>query len=128
VTILAAAGSAATEQGSKKSVRDGAYSKAQAQRGGSAFERQCLACHGDPMFGPSVIDAREGLPVAELFEFMSASMPEDNPGSLQPAQYADILAYFFSLRGLPAGEAELEPDVEALRQIQIEKPLETNER
>jgi mono/diheme cytochrome c family protein len=128
VTILAAAGSAATAQGSKKSVRDGAYSKAQAQRGGSAFEKQCRACHGDPMFGPSVIDAWEGLPVAELFEFLSTSMPEDNPGSLQHAQYVDILAYFFSLRGLPPGEAELVPDLEALRQIQIEKPLESNER
>jgi len=122
--MLTAAGSAANEQGSTKSLRDGAYSKAQAQRGGSAFEKLCLACHGDPMFGPSVIDAREGLPVAELFEFMKTSMPEDNPGSLQPAQYADILAYFFSLRGFPAGDAELASDVEALKQIRMEKPAD----
>ena len=123
-TILVVAGSAANAQKSAKSIRDGAYSKAQAVRGGSAFEKQCLGCHGDPQFGPSVIDAREGLPVAELFEFMRTSMPEDNPGSLQPAQYADILAYFLSLRGLPAGDAELVPDVKALSQIQIEKPVE----
>jgi mono/diheme cytochrome c family protein len=126
-TLLAVAGSAANQQGSPKSIRDGAYSKAQAVRGGSAFEQQCVGCHGDPKFGFSVIDAREGLTVAELFEFMRGSMPEDNPGSLRPAQYADILAYFLSLRGLPPGDAELAPDVEALKQIQIEKPLEAGD-
>lgn len=123
--LLAVAVSAANQQGSTKSIRDGVYSKAQAERGGSAFEAVCMACHGDPKFGPSVIDNRAGSPVAELFEFMSTMMPEDNPGSLRPGQYADILAYFFSMRGLPTGEAELVPDVEVLKQIRIEKPLDT---
>lgn len=123
--LLAVAVSAANQQGSTKSTRDGVYSKAQAERGGSAFEMQCIACHADPKFGPSVIDNSDGAPVAELFQFMSTAMPEDNPGSLRPGQYADILAYFFSLRGLPTGEPELVPDVEVLKQIRIEKPLET---
>ena len=69
-----------------------------------------------------MIDDRAGSPVAELFEFMRTSMPEDNPGALKPGQYADILAYFFSLRGLPAGDAELVSDVALLREIQIDKP------
>jgi mono/diheme cytochrome c family protein len=122
VTILAVAGSAASRQGSAKSVREGAYTMAQAQRGKAAFDKQCLGCHADPKFGYSVIDDRAGLPVADLFEFVKTSMPEDNPGSLQPGQYADILAYFFSLRGLPAGDGELVSDVAALKHIQIEKP------
>ena len=121
-TILAVAGSAASRQGSAKSIREGAYTNAQAQRGKAVFEKQCLGCHADPKFGYSVIDDRAGLPVADLFEFIKTSMPEDNPGSLQPGQYADILAYFFSLRGLPAGDAELVSDVAPLKQIQIEKP------
>ena len=121
-TIVAVAGSAASRQGSAKSIREGAFTKAQAQRGKAAFEKQCLGCHADPKFGYSVIDDRAGLPVADLFEFVKTSMPEDNPGALQPGQYADILAYFFSLRGLPAGDAELVSDIAALKQIQIEKP------
>jgi mono/diheme cytochrome c family protein len=121
-TILAAAGPAVDAQNGVKSTRDGAYSKEQAARGASAFKQTCHACHTDPKFAPMVLDAWDGLPLGDLFEFVSTSMPEDNPGALPAAQYADILAHFLSLRGLPPGEAELAADVEALRQIQIEKP------
>ncbi len=37
-----------------------------------------------------------GKPVADLFEKIKTTMPEDNPGSLKPQQYADIMAYFLS--------------------------------
>jgi hypothetical protein len=43
-------------------------------------------------------------------------------GGSAVSQYADILAYFFSLRGLPAGDAELVSDVELLKEIQIDRP------
>ena len=122
--LLGVAAFASTDQGTEKSVRDGVYTKPQADRGATAFDMRCLACHGDTKFGASVIDKWDGQHVAELFMFMSTSMPEDNPGSVRPEQYADILAYFFSSRGLPAGEAELVPDVEVLKHIRIEKPLE----
>jgi quinoprotein glucose dehydrogenase len=114
--ILVAGGSVAGQ----RSAKSGAYTKAQAERGKSLFDKQCLGCHADPKFGYGVIDDRTGTPAAELFEFVRTSMPEDNPGSLKPAQYADILAYFFSLRGLPPGDAEL--DVEGITELQIEKP------
>jgi mono/diheme cytochrome c family protein len=107
-----------------KSIRDGVYTKAQADRGGTAFAARCTACHGDPKFAPSAIDNYDGTPAAELFTFMSTAMPEDNPGSLKPEEYAEILAYFISSRGLPPGPAELPADIEMLKQIRLEKPVE----
>ena len=113
-----------------KSVRDGVYTKPQADRGASVFEMRCAACHGDPKFGPGVIEMYDGATAADLFSFMSTEMPKDNPGSVQPEQYADILAYFIRSGGLPPGEADLVADIEVLKDILIEKPLEkgTNNR
>lgn len=122
LVLLAVVPSAVGQSGSTKSTRDGVYKKTQADRGGVAFESGCLSCHGEPKFASEVIDKMAGTSVGELFEFMSIQMPQDNPGTLRPGDYADILAYFLSLRGLPAGEAELVPDMEVLKQIQIEKP------
>jgi quinoprotein glucose dehydrogenase len=109
-------------QGTGKSIRDGVYTKAQADRGGTAFAARCTACHADPAFAPSSIDNYDGTPAAELFAFMSTAMPEDNPGSLKPEEYAEILAYFISSRGLPPGASALPSDIESLEQIRIEKP------
>lgn len=126
--LVGAAASGFNDQGGAKSVRDGVYTKAQADRGATAFYMRCTACHGDPDFGPALIDKWDGAPAGELFTFMSTAMPEDNPGSLRPEQFADILAYFISSRGLPPGDADLASDVEVLNQIRIEKPLEHGDR
>jgi mono/diheme cytochrome c family protein len=121
--LLGVAASGFGGQGSGRSVRDGVYTKAQADRGGTLFAARCESCHADPKFAPSAIDNRDATPVAELFTFMSAAMPEDNPGSLKPEEYADIVAYFLGSRGLPPGPEELPAKVEALGQIRIEKPM-----
>jgi mono/diheme cytochrome c family protein len=123
-SLFGVAGSGFEGQGSGRSVRDGVYGKAQADRGGATFAALCVSCHADPKFAPSVIDSRDGTPVAELLEFMIAAMPEDNPGSLKREEYAAILAYFISSRGLPPGAEDLPSDAEALQQIRIEKPQE----
>jgi mono/diheme cytochrome c family protein len=120
--VFGVALSGSGNQGTGKSIRDGVYTKAQADRGGTSFAARCTACHGDPAFAPSAIDNYDGTPAAELFMFMSTAMPEDNPGSLKPEEYAEILAYFISARGLPPGAADLPADIETLKQIRIEKP------
>lgn len=123
-SLLGVAGSGFEGQGSGRSIRNGVYGKAQADRGRETFAELCVSCHGDPKFAPSVIDSRDGTPLAELFEFVSTAMPEDNPGSLKREEYAAILAYFISSRGLPPGAEDLPADAEALQQIRIETPLE----
>ncbi len=44
-------------------------------------------------------------------------MPEGDPGSLQPEEYADVLAYLLSLNDYPAGDQPLPPDVAVLSTI-----------
>jgi hypothetical protein len=43
----------------------------------------------------------------------------DQPGSLRPEEYADIVAYFFSLNAFPAGKTELDTDAKRLGLIRI---------
>ena len=62
-----------------------------------------------------------GESAAELFNLIRASMPQDSPGSLEPQQYADIIAFFFSASGMPAGPAELKGDEDVMRAITIRR-------
>lgn len=47
-------------------------------------------------------------------------MPEGDPGSLKPEEYASILAFFLSESGYKEGEKELPSDLESLKKIRIE--------
>jgi hypothetical protein len=49
-------------------------------------------------------------------------MPEDEPSSLSPEDYAAVLAYIFSVYGLPSGAADLPVDQDALEAITITRP------
>ena len=46
-------------------------------------------------------------------------MPMDNPGSLPPQNYADVVAYFFRANGFPAGKDELPIVADHLKLIRI---------
>jgi alcohol dehydrogenase (cytochrome c) len=48
-------------------------------------------------------------------------MPADAPDSLKPQEYADLVAYLFSVNKYPAGEKELPVDPDALDGIKISK-------
>ena len=50
------------------------------------------------------------LPVGQLFESVSTTMPADNVGGLLTSEYLDVLAYIFSVTGSPAGSEELTSD------------------
>src|SRR5688572_18128572 len=85
-----------------KSVNDGIYSDAQAKRGDVLYKEQCATCHGDNLEGSGPMPALagndslaswQGKSVADLFEKTHTTMPATAPGSLTPAQAADITAY-----------------------------------
>jgi mono/diheme cytochrome c family protein len=97
-----------------RTVWDGVYTAAQAERGQAVFSASCLRCHG------SLVD---GVPrrftgdkfwaswgedsLGSLFGYLRQSMPNDAPGSLPVAAYTDLLAYLVSVNGAPAGAADL---------------------
>ena len=61
----------------------------------------------------------EMLPMADLFDRISISMPANAPGTLTGPQNADVLAYILSLNGQPAGRTELPADGKKLQLLRI---------
>ena len=111
----------ASEDATTTSLRDGVYSEAQAERGRGVFDEVCGACHMPDEFATAgILVGWDGETVNDLFEAVRMTMPEDNPGGLRRSEYADILAYFFSLNELPAGETEMQDDAGSLESIRIE--------
>jgi mono/diheme cytochrome c family protein len=118
--VLTIAGAAAQE---KKSVKAGVYTAAQADRGQSLFRSKCASCHAPNRFTDDLFyTSFAGKPLWEMFDVISDSMPEDNPGSLKKEEYADVIAYLLKLNNFPTGETDLPTDKEALSLIQMEKP------
>jgi hypothetical protein len=48
-----------------------------------------------------------GMTVGNLFTKVLNTMPSDDPGTLMPAQVADLLAHIFSQSKWPAGQKDL---------------------
>jgi S-disulfanyl-L-cysteine oxidoreductase SoxD len=102
-----------------KTVWDGAYSAAQADRGRTFFSGHCAECHGanlqggegKPLVGDQFwMDWREQS-VGDLLSYVSANMPMSEDGSLKgtlPAStYADIVAHILKSNDFPDGTNEL---------------------
>jgi mono/diheme cytochrome c family protein len=113
-----------TAQTGARTIRDGVFTPAQAERGAQVFGSICTNCHEIAEFtGPGAyLEDVEGKPLWETFDFVSSEMPEDDPGSLRPDEYAAVLAYIFSVYGQPSGEAELAVDRKSLEAITIVRP------
>ena len=122
----AALGLAATlaAQTRARTVRDGVFSQAQVERGSRVFGSICTNCHELAEFTAegAYLEEVEGESLWETFDFVSTKMPDDDPGSLRPEEYAAVLAYIFSVYGLPSGDAELAPEQEFLEAITIVRP------
>ena len=112
------------------STQDGVYSEAQALRGLTLYGQHCASCHGHDLHGhedaevPPLIDdpfAAQwgGGPLSALYLKVSVTMPARSPGSLQPQEAADIVAYLLEANRAPAGRVELPPDMAALERILI---------
>jgi len=106
-----------------KSVKAGVYTTAQADRGIVLFKSKCASCHAPNRFTDDLFYMSfAGKPMWEMFDVISDSMPEDNPGSLKPGEYADVIAYLLQLNNFPAGADDLPASKEALSAIMMEKP------
>ena len=114
-----------------KSTNDGIFTADQARRGDVLYKEQCATCHGDnlegsgpmpPLAGKDFLANWTGKTVGELFEKTHATMPATAPGTLTPAQAADLTAQLLNASGYPAGTTELEGKVETLLAITIDAP------
>ena len=117
-----------------RTIWDGVYTEAQADRGKLAY-KACTKCHGSRLNGAPDDPDRNATPplarspflrdwtgrnIQSLFAFTKMTMPQNNPGYLPDQDYVDIIAYMLSMSDAPAGEEELPLDPDALTAITIE--------
>jgi S-disulfanyl-L-cysteine oxidoreductase SoxD len=112
-----------------RSVWDGVYTQAQADRGRTVYRQECAKCHAENLAGgegaPALVGAEflqkwSGKTAADFYELTRKTMPSDDPGNLSTRQYADLVAYMFRANEFPAGDKELDRDAAALKEIKIE--------
>jgi mono/diheme cytochrome c family protein len=119
VVVPLAAQDSPASKGSEPS-RPAVYTSDQAARGEALYVQACGTCHGPREFAGRLFETKwAGQPVEKFFSFIREKMPDDNPGGLTAQQYSDALAHVLSLNGFPAGNVELQPDLEALKSIQF---------
>ncbi len=119
----------AAAQQPQRTVADGVYTREQAERGKKGYTVFCENCHSADLSGNNSGDSgapplkRDGFMAGSdangLFSKISKTMPFDAPGSLEPAEYLDIVAYIFEQNGFPAGASPLTNDADQLRAIRI---------
>ncbi len=109
-----------TPSSAGSSVVDGVFTSSQASRGRQQYQQKCMTCHSlDQHTGPKFGLKWQGTTVGDLFDRVSNTMPQGYPASLEPAEYASILAFFLSESGYKEGETELPSDLESLKKIRI---------
>ncbi len=111
--VVAQTGTAQTTP-QRRTVWDGAYTEAQADRGTMAFSQSCAGCHAlaaqgkAPLVGDAFWKSFAQKSVGDLLEFVSTYMPNGKPGSLAENTYRDIVALMLKSNGFPGGATELE--------------------
>ncbi len=103
----------------------GVYTSAQASRGEQTYMNICVACHPKGTYtAPAFREKWNGNALSELFTYVSTSMPKMEPGTLEPEEYAQVIAYLLKINGMPTGKTELPADAKALRRIRIWMPVD----
>jgi mono/diheme cytochrome c family protein len=102
----------------RRSAADGVYTAAQAERGEATFRSVCAACHTQGDFVGEAFLKRWPT-VGGLFDIVSMTMPQDQPGSLTAQQYAELISFLLNRNNFPAGTTELPQEVEPLNLIAI---------
>ncbi len=123
-TVAAARVVGAQGSGSRAAERStaaGVYTDEQATRGRDTYAMQCKSCHTPASHtGVTFASWWDRKPLSELYQFVTTRMPKNEPGSLQPDEYLDLIAYLLKLNELPSGSEPLPADSLALKKIRIE--------
>jgi mono/diheme cytochrome c family protein len=100
-----------------KTVWDGVFTVAQADRGQVAYAAECSRCHGEDLRASGNVLLGEKFDqqwredsLKSMFTILRNTMPRNAPRSLPDAQYTDIMAYLLKMNKFPAGSEELAVD------------------
>jgi len=134
-TLGLVAGLVASGTAARRTVWDGVFSTAQADRGQAQYTKICVDCHGKnlegdrdrggiggggvALSGPTFATNWDSATLNDLFQHVSKTMPANAPGSLTGPQSLELIAYVMRFNGFPVGSADLTADVEALANVDI---------
>jgi len=102
-----------------KTVWDGVYVPAQAERGQDLYAQQCSACHGDfldgdgadgrivALSGAAFADNWESASLNDLFAKIAKTMPRGAAGTLRSTETLDLIAFLLKYNGYPSGTTAL---------------------
>jgi len=104
------------------------FTAAQAAAGKDAYAKTCASCHGTSLGGSEFAGALRGSLFSlnwggqnafALFTFIATKMPPATPGSLTPAETAQLVAFILQTNGVQPGDKELPTDQNALTAMTI---------
>src|SRR5918993_5559113 len=107
---------AGRQAGAERTVLDGVYTDAQAERGTRAYTEHCSRCHspdlrGNPealgLTGTRFVEAWREDSLFSLFDHMATRMPREPLTRLPTQVYLDILSFILQFNGYPAGQQDL---------------------
>ncbi len=113
------------------STRDGVYTEAQAKQGQALYTTQCAMCHGahlegaaqnPALAGQAFLQNWQGQTLGDFYTQIKATMPAIKPGSLQPDQVTQLIAYILSVNKYAAGKTDLPSSADELKAIQFDPP------
>ena len=102
-----------------KTTKSRVYSVAQAARGEQIYMNTCVSCHPPATYKGAVFLNWQGRSLADLLEFLTDKMPKNDPGSLTPKEYMDVVAYLLKINSMPSGRVDLPANPATLRGITI---------
>jgi cytochrome c len=104
-----------------KTTLSGIYTAAQATKGEDIYYTLCVSCHPKGTYaGASFKTNWNNRPLWDLWDWISNKMPKNDPGSLEPGQVVQVMAYILQQNKMPAGSAELPPNEKTLYGIKIQ--------
>jgi polar amino acid transport system substrate-binding protein len=108
------------EAAAHKAASAALYTAAQAASGKAIYATDCASCHGANLQGvaaPAIAGTeflktatKNKYTVSILNTIVTQNMPFNNPGSLKPEQYADVMAYLLAANCYPAGKTAFPTD------------------
>ena len=113
VAVFCATALIRAQEAKARTVWDGVYTDAQAQRAMATYDSVCSRCHmlsgqgKGALTGDAFWTAFTQKSVGDLLTFVKTNMPNGNGGSLPPATYDDLVALILKSNGFPAGAVEV---------------------
>lgn len=96
------------------------YTAEQATRGKEVYDNTCGTCHSpEQLIGQAFVEQWNDRRVWDFFSLVRASMPLDNPGSLKPQEYLDVVAYLLQANRAAPGPDSLKADTTSMRGSKI---------